>query len=359
MPATVAAPADVDELCSDYLPYVRHLVRKLGGISAQDAEDVAHDILARLIERDVIGMFDPEHEITHGGKKIPPNFKTFLSNQVALYVKGQRDRLGRISRREPLLCDRPEDGGGTWVEVFSGQQDERDQHKLWDDYSHLNAEEFVTRMRAYLTTLPPRSKRDRCNLLALFDALVSQGLTEGKVDYARVQQEFEISPTSAYTWVARLRDVLKAAPTGKPQAGMVWKVGGVALTEADIAQAIEILSSKAGGIMVRQPLAKAGHKLMAAEDPNWYHPFSEHERKLFPELEIDPATHKKPAGHVRKAVVHRLQRMLAEVAGPGPAAEAEPVVDTPEDLLEAELWKLGADMAAVDKIKELAQAAYS
>jgi hypothetical protein len=355
----VAVPASTEEMCETYYDYVLHLVRKQG-IPAQDAPDVAHDILLRCIERDVLGMFDPEYAISHHGKAIPANFRTFLSTQVLLYVRGKRDALNRYSQREPLMCDRTVDGGSTWVELFGGASE-------WDDYSFLSAEEFVTRMRAYLASLPPRSARDRCDLVQLFDVLVEQGWTHGHIDYAQLQAHFRISPTSAYTWVGRLREALAQAPETSqisPSAPVTtWTIGGVVCVEADLREALEVLKSKAGGIMVKQPLEKAGCALAVAEK-GWYHQFSAEEREAFPELEIDPATHKKPAGHVRKAVVHRLERMLAEAATPDEvmevlATEVPDEPDAPEDLLEAELWRLGASAAVVDRIKNLAQLAYA
>lgn len=353
----VPAPSDLTELYREYYPYVcRLLVSE--GIPSQDIEDAASDIFARFIKLDVIGQFDPGHHIEHGGQVIAPNFRTFLSRKVRLYARGQRDKVSRRVNRELLLCDQQVEGGSLWVEIFGGQ--------VWDDYSRLGADEFVTRMRSYLATLPPRSDRDRCDLLALFDLMVSQVRADGKLNYSVFQQQFGISGTSVGKWVGRLRTVLREVPDDYvPPPPPTFTVGGVELTEPELREAIEILKSRAGGIMVRQPLA--GHKLAQAEK-GWYHPFSREEIRLYPELKIDPATHKKPAGHVRKAVVHRLERMLGDTRGPGgpvnsagsiPVASTTPEPDQPEDLFEAALWKLGATAEAVDQIKELAAQVYA
>jgi hypothetical protein len=358
--ARVGAPADQAELFEKYYEYMVSLARQQG-IHLQEAEDVASDILTRLLERDVIGMFDPDHEIVHGGQQHAANFKTFLSHQVLLYIKGKRDALSRRSAREPLLCDQPSEDGGSWLEAHGSA------FSFLDDYSNLSTMEFVSWGRAVLASIPRRSLRDRCDLVALFDAMVASGLRDGRVDYPALREQFQISPTSAYQWVGRLRDALREAPEkiSLPAAAPVvaWTVGGVTLTIADVQDAIEVLKSTAGGIMVRQPLAKAGHVLQHA-DKDWYHSFSAEERKLFPALEIDPQTHKKPAGHVRLAVVHRLERMLAEAVSVDAGESAKPVLpvavpDEPVDLFEAELWKLGATPEMVDRITSLAQAAFT
>ena len=121
-----------------------------------------------------------------------------------------------------------------------------------------------------------------------------------------IQARFGISGTTAGAWLSRLRGVLRQA-TGRPPV----TVGGVALTLDEVAAALKILR-EAKGIMVRQPLARAGHPLARAE-AGWYHEFSRlSEIRKFPALAVDPGTHRKPAGHVKEAVMHRLERILAE-----------------------------------------------
>lgn len=369
--AAPVAPATYEELHRQYRGYVEHLLGRQG-IPPDDVPDAASDIFARFIKLDILSQFDPDYHIVHGGKKVQANFRTWLSTKVCLYARGQRDRVSRRTSRELLAPTALADEGSvSWVESLCGE--------FWDDYSSLSAREFVTRMRAYLASLPKRSGRDRCDLVALFDTMVAQGWEMGRIDYSAIQEQFKISPTSAYQWVSRLRDALKTARDAPAVTSKIltWTIGGVVLTEADMVAAIEVLKSKAGGIMVRQPLEKAQH-VLAHADKDWYHPFSAEERELFPDLEIDPQTHKKPAGHVRKAVVHRLERMHAEaVEGAGESeshsenlavggvdmaarhALPPPPPDTPSDLFEAELWKLGASAEAVDRITGLAQAAFA
>lgn len=373
MAVAVAAPVGYDELHTQYRGYVEHVLAQQG-IPPAEVADAASDIFARFLKLDILSQFDPDYHIVHGGKTIKANFRTWLTTKVRLYARGQRDRVARRAAREVLAPPSLiADGEASWIEAMCGE--------VWDDYSQLDAFEFVARMRAYLATLPPRSARDRCDLVALFDAMVEQGLNQGRIDYAAIQDQFQISPTSAYQWVSRLREALRYAatvPAAEPAVIHTWDIYGVTLTTADMVLAIDVLKSSAGGIMVKQPLEKAGSVLQYAPK-DWYHPFSAEERELYPELEIDPQTHKKPAGHVRKAVVHRLERMLAGVvedlggesrppsstspatlAVGGAAVEALPAPpDDPADLFEAELWRLGAPPAVVDHIKELAQAAYA
>lgn len=350
MVATVDAPSTYEELHQQYREYVEHLLGKLG-VPPGDIQDAASDIFVRLYQLDALSQFNPDYHIEHGGQVVKANFRTWLSAKVSLYARGQRDKSNRRVTREPLICDTQLDGA-SWVEVFGGE--------IWDDYSGLSVEEFVLRMREYLAKQPPRSARDRCDLVKLFDLLVPIALDKGIVDYDAVEAEFHISPTSAYQWVSRLRDTLKEARAKLTVTPRTWTIGGVQVSEDDVISAIQILKT-AKGIMVRQPLAKADHPLTGA-DKDWYHGFSAEERDWFPELEIDPQTHRKPAGHVKLAVIHRLERMLVETKPdtptPVPAPEPE-VPDTPADLFENALWRLGASAQDVDRITALAQAAYA
>ena len=193
----------------------------------------------------------------------------------------------------------PEQGGG--LSALFGP----DRAGICDDYSALDAEEFIARMRSHLSAIPPRSARDTCDLVALFDELVAETEQTGGFSYAGIQARFGVSGTTAGAWLSRLRKVLSPA-LGRP----VTVIGGVALSAEQIADAVQVLRD-APGIMVAQPLAKAGHPLAGAEK-RWYHPFAKAEMKKFPGLVAAPGTHAKPAGNVKAAVLHRLERILAE-----------------------------------------------
>ena len=352
-----AAPSGPEELWRDYRPLCRHIVSR-SHIPFQDVDDVTNNIMTRLIESDIIGMFDPDYYIEHGGKVIAAKFRSFFTAQVQLRVKGQRDKLGRLGSHETLLCDQPVTAEGvSWIEMFGGQ--------WWDDYSDLDADEFLSRMRTWLAFVPPRSDQDRCDLLALFDEVTGEARAEGRIDYARIQDRFGIGYTTARGWVARLRELLSAARESLPPVS-AFEISGVPLTALQLRSAINILRS-CMSTAVRQPLAKAGHPLASAADPRWYHPFSQEEIAEFPDLKTPRGTKQKHFGHVKTAVLHRLERMLAEVAptswlpdlepeviAPTPVApEPEPV--SPLDEIESELWKLGADPLVVDRILALAE----
>ena len=93
--------------------------------------------------------------------------------------------------------------------------------------------------------------------------------------------------------------------------------------------------------------------------------------KKFPGLVAKPGSHAKPAGNVKAAVLHRLERILAEsgVTGSGvpvpelpapvPAPEPDPEPVSLEEELEEALWRGVRDVADLERVKALAQRVYA
>lgn len=344
-----AVPADTEELYRLYASYIRSIVRRHAAIPPQELDDITSEIMTRLLERDVLGMFDPAHHIEYDGKVVAPKFRTFLTNMVMLYVKSQRDKLGRYQKRNILKCDAPAgDGSVTWAEMFGGS--------WFDDYPSESDTEFVGRMRTYLAMLPPRTAHDKLNLVELFDEMLAEIYVDGQVSSKAIQARFSVSPSTASVWLAYLRQRLKefAGETPLTEREPVV-VGGIVLTLADAQSALKVLAEDSY-IMVRQPLVRAGHPLAGAA-AGWYHEVAKAELKVYPECGTAAGSHKKAADHTKRAVIHWLERILDEAGCPQVAAE--PVTEPeeapgPRDLLEAELWAAGLEAARVDKLLSLA-----
>lgn len=345
-PKASDVPADAGELVKQYRDLIRRLVIKRG-VPAQDADDATQFILTRMIERNVLGMYDPSKG----------TFRNFVCAQASVYANGQRDKVLRKATRELLIADSPvdgEDGGTSWADTFGGLA-------ACDDYSYIDAEEWVTRMRAHLASIPPRSLDDACDLVAVFDELLREIHVHGQYSRDELCARFSIGATTAAAWITRLREIMAGAGDGLPSVPVQHEVGGVVLTLADIRSAIKILR-EARGIMVRQPLAKAGHPLGSAPDVRWYHPFSKAERKAYPDaVEVDPQTHQAPADHVKRAVIHGLERMLGIALADEPApVEAAPEPEaTPVDEFEATMWRYIKDAQEMDRVLALARRAFA
>jgi DNA-directed RNA polymerase specialized sigma24 family protein len=329
--AAQGTPVDNEDMVRRYRGYMKGLVRKLG-IPSQEADDVTNEILTRLMERDVIGMYEPDKG----------TFRNFLSAQVARYTSGQRDKLRRSSTRELLMLDAPADNEGhPWIEIFGGAQ-------IWDDYSALDAEQFVQRMRAHLATIERRSRRDGLSLVKLWDEIIAEIRESGEFTSARIQQRFSVSDTTASGWIRRLRAV-----AGRRMDGLtdpMPEVAGVRFSIADIRLSLECVRKYERGNHMPK---NADHPLGRHPDPRWYHTVARAELKEFPECKQARAAGKggAGAGHVKAAVVHFLERILAEADVPEIAPPAQPEPEEPltqREQLEAELWRHGFSAERVD-----------
>lgn len=296
------APSGADELFRTYFGYILKIVATTPAIPAQDAEDVAMEIMTRLLERDVLGMFDPGMTFHHDGQEIPARFRTFLTAQVQLYVRGQRDKIGRQRKRELLIVDSPlgddEDSGGSWADMFTSTE---------DDLSGIDAAEWIRQARGFLAIVPRRSDQDSCDLVRVFDELVGQVSRNGSVSAAEAALSLGVSPSVMGRWITWMRQNLRQ------QAVLSRRVtiGGEVYTAAHARQAVAILRGVKGAPFVRQPLARAGSPLATMD----YHRIARSEQATYPECRV-PALHQGKghfAPHVLTAVVHHIERVLDPV----------------------------------------------
>jgi hypothetical protein len=343
-----AAPADPEEFYRRDGTYVQGLARKLLGASgnSQDAEDAAADIMERLLVavngegKNALQQYSSSFVSARTGQRV--TWRAFLSGKVALYMRGKREQVSKRNGREMLLCDTVTDGAGSrWVELFGGEQ--------WDDYPSLDDNEFCERMRDYLAMLPD-TWGGPVSLFSVFSEIA--GPLQRDEDVPPLK-ELGLTRAQAGQALKELGGIIRDGVLG-PKLGGKFEVEGVALTAAELREAVELLKA-AKGNHVHRPLAR--HRLQLEGPKGWYHPFSAEERRLYPDCAIDQQTHKKPADHVKRAVIHRMERMLAEAGGWAavPEVTCEVVVPEPEvtsdELLEAELWRIkGLDAAGVDAV---------
>ncbi|HEY6275906.1 MAG TPA: hypothetical protein VIX86_06200 [Streptosporangiaceae bacterium] len=86
-------------------------------------------------------------------------------------------------------------------------------------------------------------------------------------------------------------------------------IGDSSYETEEVRAALGILID-APGVMVRQPLARAGNALSGMD----YHAIARSELLAYPELRMAPGSHSEPTPHVKTAVIHYLERVLTEAA---------------------------------------------
>lgn len=190
-----SAPSSYDELFRNYYSFVVGLVGK-HGISLDNREDVASEILLRFYERDFLNEFNPDLYFQVNGKTVKARFKSFLSAFVVNYVRSHRDRQNLRAKREPLIVD---------VVGASVPENSLNDDLHEDDYSALYEEELVVFLREYLSKVPRKSRQDQCDLVKLFDVVVDQVRRNGKYSVKELQKEFNVSPTAIHSWLGWMR----------------------------------------------------------------------------------------------------------------------------------------------------------
>jgi hypothetical protein len=338
VPGGFEAPPTAEEFWKRDWVYIRTLVATLLR-DRQETEDVAADIFEKLMVRDVPGMYNPDTVSQHTSRRVP--WRSFLSAQVALYVRGKSEQVARRQYREPLLCDSTSDSGVSWLEMFGDS--------CGDEYPSLE-EDFVARVRARLAVLPPW---DGVSLADLFEAVLAQAAAGQKVSLAFLRRKFGFSQDEAEAAMVRLREEM-----GRSDAAVALvEVAGMSFTPAELAAAADLLEA-APGSHVRPALARGGHRLAQA-GTRWYLPVAREELALFPELKVASGSHQEGhVSHVKGALVHWLRRASSGAAAGAPAVPEAVRPVTMEERLEARLWQLGASAGDVSEILELARRAY-
>lgn len=212
-------PANDAEFVRDYRAFVVNLCR-LGGISEDNKEDVAHDIMYALLRRDILGMYDPNYVSEYNGELRPARFKSFLASQVSLYLRSHREKQQKRNHRELQILDAP-------LTDHTGHSDGADSsfvdHLAVDTSPEGNplqrlldveAEaDCVAEMRAILGTHASNAK-----LVGVFDQLVAHVRDRDYVDIPSLEGWFGVSSTSMHTWLWELVRVLEVYVDAKPKA---------------------------------------------------------------------------------------------------------------------------------------------
>ena len=206
-----AVPSSPGEFIAMYRGFVAGLVAK-AGVPAQDVDDVTADILeAELKARNRLGqevgilaLYDPEHTSERTGKPVKVTFRAFLASRVSLRIRGKRETLQTRAGREILLNDGASQD--SWFDLFGPS--------ACDDYSALDEAEFVATVRNQLARAPRRSESDTCDLIALFDELVSQIHDRGYIDRCALQKHFHVGETTVSAWMSRLRQAMSGPQPG-------------------------------------------------------------------------------------------------------------------------------------------------
>ncbi len=118
----------------------------------------------------------------------------------------------------------------------------------------------------------------------------------------------------------------------QPDASETITIGGVAVTAAQIADAIEILKN-AGGTAVRAPLQAKGNPLSAMD----YHQVAEAYLQAHPEAQIPAGSPEQHAAHVKTALIARLEEHLSMFGTSPPPSTSQASFSAPHVPFDADM----------------------
>lgn len=217
----VSAPANYADFFARYWDITVNLLRGFG-ISENDLEDCACEIMLRFMERGSLEKFDPDLSFPYLGELRPARFRSYYSRAVEMYSRGLRDKQKKLARREFQICDvhyagstNPgsnavdvQGGGksaqGSWAETY-GEANPDHSDGVLDMMVEQAEADAVRRM---LSLVPPRNAQDRCDLVALYDAVRMQILIYGEYDIRRLTEKFGVSSTAMHSWMWFLKENL-------------------------------------------------------------------------------------------------------------------------------------------------------
>lgn len=219
----MSAPATYADFFRIYYPYTVNFVAQLG-IDDNNKEDVAAEICTRFIERGSLEKFDPEMNFYYRDELRPARFRSYYSRSIEMYARGMRDKQQKLARRELQICDvtqTPTDRpGSNAVDVQSGGKSSQASYgellaQPHQDHADgvldaMTEEAEAVAVRRRLAEIPPRSAHDRCDLVAVYDAVRVQVLTYGEYDINQLREHFGVSSTAMHSWMWWLKANLAA-----------------------------------------------------------------------------------------------------------------------------------------------------
>lgn len=190
-------PADYHGLYEQFMGLVMRTVID-GGIDPQDARDVAHDILCRVIERDLLPAYDPtlRHDTPSGQRTA--RFATWLAAVVKAYLPHHRTRQKRHTTREGTPLVRTDDEGTEFPIHDAIVADHA------DAIAERDAHDRVVRI---LDDVPVRGTRDLARAMRILAAQVE---AEGRISRRHLAAEMGVSVNTAQNIIADVIDHLTA-----------------------------------------------------------------------------------------------------------------------------------------------------
>jgi hypothetical protein len=217
----MSAPANYADFFRLYYDYTVNFVAKLG-IDDNNKHDVAAEIMMRFLERHSLEKFDADLSFFYRDEMRPARFRSYYSRSIEMYARGMRDKQKKLARRELQVFDVKqsmwERSGSNAVDVQAGGKSAQSSYgellsEPQRDHSDgvldaMTEEAEAEGVRRALRMIPARSAHDKCDLVAVYDAVRIQVLTYGEYDINKLREHFGVSSTAMHSWIWWLKENL-------------------------------------------------------------------------------------------------------------------------------------------------------
>lgn len=189
---TVPVPNTEAEVFEQYYPHVKFLVSK-AGIRKDYVDDYAMVLITKFMERGMLKKYDPTHLTEVDGVNRTTNFKTFLSGFVNAYLRS-------FAKRDAINASR------SFYSSDMQMGENKDIPLL--DYLGMSVPENTEDIEVaelIQTVRDSLKKSGSQNMSLFFEMVLLQVEEHGKVDVGELSEMFEVTRSSIYNWIKKLR----------------------------------------------------------------------------------------------------------------------------------------------------------
>lgn len=206
------APDNYTDFCEQYAPYVSGLLRTKG-CPVTEVEEMTQEIMTKMIEKDIIHIFEPELVFEFDGEPRPARFKSFVSAFVSKYSMSQGERSSKYRYRNQLILDAPlnDEADATFGDILLGSDESPEDYLVAHELP-----EAYHKLRAHLAVIPLMKNPKRTPRLShvtlrdVFDVMYSNTYSMTKtskhLDPQPLRDKYEVSENAARRWM----DVVRA-----------------------------------------------------------------------------------------------------------------------------------------------------
>lgn len=203
-------PHDYDDLTRHYFQMIRGIVARQKGIDPQDVDDRVQEIMVRVVDRDLISMYDPKKAfMTPDGLK-KSRFAPLLRSFVKKYLRGIHETATAKAMRDApsTRLEQPTSTGDTWVEVYAPIEPDTALEAVETRMEFGRVYEHLDTIHVHEDGVP-FDFTQTLTLGRVLRAAMTDLELHGRFVRRRVAEELGVSDQSVTIWMRRIREELE------------------------------------------------------------------------------------------------------------------------------------------------------